>query len=366
MPKKSLLLAVLLLLVCLAYMWLSHVSSQADKLRAVTVYSRSNTSLSLFREWKEAAAGHTVAINTKAFLFPEELSAYDGIMIASARLPFSVKEAEILAAYVRQGGRLMVSAHDQSTYRSLSHVFTALNIPDTVQDDPTFTNKQITAVVTDHATEIFDPGKAYGFYSVIRFSPDLCQGHALACFAREVDIGQGKVLLTLGLPLPSNAMLGRLHNMEFTVALGHWAPRLLIDEYHHFFTQKTWKDLWTRADFVVPLAGMLAGLVLCFLFGHSPFHERPLSVPLSRSYHEININIVRGLLRDPTMADDALEIQRQFLLRLFPEHEQTVEHLHQQARQHISRYAGGLARAFGQFIRFHQEQLHKRGRKANR
>jgi len=365
MPKKSQLLAVVLVLAFLAYVWLSHISMQADKLRAVTVYSRSNTSLSLFREWKEAATGHTVAINTKAFLFPEELSAFDGIMIASPRLPFSAKEAEILAAYVRQGGRLLISAHDLSTYHSLSRLFTALNIQDTVQDNPTFSNKQITEVVPDNATEMFEAGKAYGFYSLIRFTPDLCQAQTFACFAREVDIEQGKVLLTLGLPLPSNAMIGHLHNMDFTLAWGHWAPRLLIDEYHHFFTQKTWKDLWARADFAIPLAGMLAGLVLCFLFAHTPFHERPLAIPSSRSYHEININIVRGFLRDSTMASDALETQRQFLLRLFPEHKQTIENLSQHARQQLSRHTGGLARAFGQFIRFHQEQLRKRGRKAN-
>ena len=86
MPKKSLLLAIVLMLAFLAYIRLSQISSQADKLRAVTVYSRANTSLSLFWEWKEAAAGHTVTINTKAFLFPEELLAFDGIMIASPRL----------------------------------------------------------------------------------------------------------------------------------------------------------------------------------------------------------------------------------------------------------------------------------------
>jgi hypothetical protein len=365
MHKKSLLLAGLLLVAFLAYMWLSHVSSRANKLQTVTVYSRSNTSLSLFREWKEAAAAHTVAINIQAFLYPESLSEFDGIMIASPRLPISAKEASILAAYVRQGGRLIVSAHDASTYSSLSQVFRALGIHDAVQDNPAFQNKQVTVVVPRGTSEIFDPGKPYGFYSVIRFASDHCQENALACFAQEVVIDQGKVLVTLGLPLPANAMIGRLHNVDFTLALGQWAPRLLIDEYHHFFTEKTWKDLLTRADFAVPLGGMLAGLVLFFLFGHSPFHERPLSIPTSRSYHALHMNIVGKFLRNPTMAGAALDKHRQFLQRLFPQHGKTIEQLYQHGRQHLSQNPGSLARVLGDFMRFHQEQLRSRGRKGH-
>jgi hypothetical protein len=348
-----------------ALLWLSHASYQAEQLRAVTVYSRNSTSLSLFRDWKEVAHGQAVAINQEAFLFPERLSGFDGVMIASPRRLITAKEARVLATYVRQGGRLLVSAHDQGTYANLHDLLQALDIRDAVAEYPGFKNKQIIAVSPPDRTEVFDPGKQYGFYSLIRFATPHCQEQALECFARERTIERGKVLLTLGLPLPGNAMLSQAHNLDFTVALGHWAPRLLIDEYHHFFTQQTWTDLLLRADVAVPLGGMIAGLVLFFLFGHSRVHERVLHAPLSRPYHALNENIVRKFLLDPALAGEALDMQRQFLLRLFPEHGEAVNTLCQHAQQRVSRRPGALARALGDVTRLHRELLIRRGRRRN-
>lgn len=257
MPKKSLFLAGMLLVACAACLWLSHTSDQAEQLRAVTVYSRNNASLSLFREWKEMARGQAVAINKEAFLLPEKLAGFDGVMIASPQRSITDKEARVLATYVQRGGRLLLSAHDKGTYANLHGVLQALDIQNTVEESPDFKNKQILAVSSPNRTEVFAPGKPYGFYSLIRFAMRRCQANTLECFAQERTIEQGKVLLTLGLPLPGNAMLSHLHNLDFTVALGQWAPRLLIDEYHHFFTQQTWQDLLLRADVAVPLGGWL-------------------------------------------------------------------------------------------------------------
>jgi len=365
MPKTSLLLAALLVVAFVALLWLSHASYQAEQLRTVTGYSRHNTSLSLFRAWKEMAHGQSVAVNKEAFLFPEKLLAFDGIMIASPQRPITEKAARVLAAYVRQGGRLLVSAHNQATYANLRVLLQALDIHNSVEDYPGFKNKQITAVSAPNRTEVFAPGKPYGFYSVIQFSTTLCQENALECFAQARPLERGKVLLTLGFPLPGNAMLSHMHNLDFTVALGQWAPRLLIDEYHHFFTQKTWKDLLLRADVAVPLGGMIAGLVLLFLFGHSRLHERVLHAPMSRPYHALNENIVRKFLQDPTLAGEALDIQRQFLLRLFPAQVDAIHTLFQQARQQVSRRPGALARSVGEVTRFHREQLSRRGRRGN-
>lgn len=397
MDKKSLLLAGLLIVAFVAFMWLSRASHQDGQLQTVTVYSRNNKSLSLFREWKEAAHGQSATVNNKAFLFPEELSAFDGIMIASPRRVITDKEAKVLAAYVRRGGRLIVSAHDKDTYTNLHSLLQELDIHDTVKDDADFQNQQITAVSPPDGAEIFAPGKHYGFYSLIQFSTILCEDSArvhagrspppvytsqtqqtqphqaannlryavLDCFAQEITIDQGKILLTLGFPLPGNAMISHLNNLDFTLSLGHWAPRLLIDEYHHFFTQKTWKDLLARADVAVPLGGMMTGLVLFFLLGHSRFHERALQAPLSRAYHDLNENIVRKFLRDPTMAGEALDTQHQFLLRLFPEHVDELNARYQQAKQQISRNPSALSRVMGDFTRFHQEQLIRRGIRGN-
>jgi hypothetical protein len=271
----------------------------------------------------------------------------------------------VLAAYVRQGGRLILSAHDKGTYVNLQHVLQALAMHHPVTDDAGFTNKQVRDVSAPSGTAVFAPGKTYGFYSVLQFDLPPCPGLALECFAREHTLGGGTVLLTLGLPLPANAMLGYAHNVDFTVALGQWAPHLLIDEYHHFFTQKTWQDLALRPDVAIPLGGIIAGLVLFFLFGHSRFHEQALHTPISRSYHALNENIVRHFLHDPALAGEALDMQQQFLLRLFPEQAEAVRALLQDARQQVSRRASALPQQLGAVLRFHREQLSRRGRRGN-
>jgi hypothetical protein len=363
MPKKPLMLAGLAVAAFGVLIGLGQARNQTGRLREVTVYSRHNKSLSLFRDWKEAVHGQSVTIHHKPFLFPDELSAFDGIMIASPRRPIAVQEARVLATYVRRGGRLLLSAHDSGAYERVQVLLDHLEISGTVTPHLSFKPKQVAVVTPAADTALFEAGKPYGFYSLIQFSDSTCEPHRLDCFVRSIEVGQGKVLLSLGLPLPANAMVSHLSNVDFTLAVGRWAPHLLIDEYHHFFTEKTWQDLLARAEFVLPLVGMIAGLVLFFLFGHAPFHEQPVSGVLARSYHELNENIVRKFLREPAMAGEALAQQQQFLLRQFPQQAQEVNDLAQRASQQLQRNPKALARVLGEVVRFHQEQLRSRGRR---
>ncbi|MDH3603264.1 MAG: hypothetical protein OEU26_26925, partial [Candidatus Tectomicrobia bacterium] len=252
MPKKPLILAVLAVAAFAVLIWLELARNQDDQLQAVTVYSRHNKSLSLFREWKEAVHGQSVSIHRKAFLFPDKLSAFDGMMIASPRRPVAAKEARVLAAYVRRGGRLLLSAHDSTTYEHFQLLLDHLEINGAVTPHLSFKPKQVAAVTPETGTDLFEAGKPYGFYSLIQFADSACEPHSLDCFVRRIEVEQGNVLLILGLPLPANAMVSHLSNVDFTLAVGRWAPHLLIDEYHHFFTEKTWQDLLVRAEFTVP------------------------------------------------------------------------------------------------------------------
>ncbi len=363
MDKKALLLAGLVTAGFVILIWLSQTQNRTARLQTVTVYSRSNKSLSLFREWKNAAAGQSAVVNHKALLFIDELAEFDGIMIASPRLRISAKEATILAEYMMQGGRLMLSAHDRGTYANLGALLEQIRFKETIRDTPNFTNREIMPAATNERTTLFAPSQRYGFYSLIQFDGPHCRSQALSCFAREIPFGQGHMIITLGLPLPGNAMISHLNNLEFTLAFGQWTPRLLIDEYHHFFTQKTWGDLISRVDFALPLGGMLAGLILLFLFGHSSFYTRLPLLPPSRAHHDLNENIVNKFLQDPAMANEAVEKQHQFLLRLFPEHADRVNDLHRQASQRVSRRSRNLSQALQEAAQFHREQLKNRGRK---
>ncbi len=371
MDKKSLYLAGLIILGFAAWIWQMQTNNRAEQHRAVTVFSRSNRSLSLFREWKESAPGQSVAINRKAFLFPQELTAFDAIMIASPRMHIQSKEAKNLADYVAEGGRLVLSAHDRRTYKNLSSVLDMLDIDRAIEDHKAFTNKQITAATLSDEHALFIPQRQYGFYSLIQFDcaceleTSACEPRNLACFVHDKDVGKGQVVLLLGLPLPANSMVEHLANIDFTLALGRWAPHLLIDEYHHFFTDKTAQDLLARLDFTLPLGGMIVGLILFFLFGHSRFHERPFKPVRARAYHELNENIVRKYLQDPSLALEAVDQQRQFLQRLFPEQIEAVNDLHQYGRQTVSRNPKALPQVLRDFVHFHREQLRSRGRREN-
>ena len=365
MNKTSVSLVVLLLLGLVAVIWLGQVRDEVEQMQSVTVYSRHNKSLSLFREWKAGATGQSVSVNKKAFLFPDELAGFDGVMIASPRRAIAAREAEILADYVRQGGRLILSAHDHETYDQLDWLLFELDLPrpGEIEVHANYQSRQVRTVVPEDNQVGFDRERAYGFYSLIQFSPAGCEGRELACFVQWREIEAGQVLLVLGLPLMGNAMVERLSNMDFTLFVGRWAPHLLIDEYHHFFTQKTWSDLLARIDFTVPLVGMVVGLVLFFGFAHSRFHERVLNLAASRTYHELNENVVRKFLRNPALTADALDQQRQFMLRLFPTQAEAVNTLYARFSQQVSRNPKVFPQALGEFVRFHQDQLKRRGRR---
>ena len=362
MHKKSLGLAGLLIVGFAVLMWMQQFTQNVEQRRAVTVYSRNSQSLSLLREWKDIAPGQAVAINKKAFLFPQDLQAFDGVMIASPRMSLQEKEAKTLANYVIQGGRLVLSAHDRGTHSHFHRLFKALEIQWGIRDIENFQNRQITTVAASDGDALFEPQQLYGFYSLIQFDR-ACAPPALDCFARRAEVGRGEVLLLLGLPLAANAMVHYAGNIDFTLALGRWAPRLLIDEYHHFYTDKTLADVFARLDFTLPLGGMIAGLLLFFCFGHSTFHERALRPVSARSYHELNVNIVRKFLREPNLARDAVAQQRQFLQRLFPEQREALDDLHQRGGQSVSRNPRALPQVLDDFACFHREHLKRRGRK---
>lgn len=116
-------------------------------------------------------------------------------------------------------------------------------------------------------------------------------------------------------------------------------------------------------DFTLPLGGMIIGLVLFFLFGHSRFHERQLKPVRARAYHELNENIVRKYLQDPSLAAEAVDQQQQFLQRLFPQQIEAVNDLHQTSRQTVSRNPKALPQVLHDFAHFHREQLRSRGRR---
>ena len=108
---------------------------------------------------------------------------------------------------------------------------------------------------------------------------------------------------------------------------------------------------------------MITGLILFFCFGHSRFHERELTVEISRPYHELHENIVLHFLRDPRMAGEALDQQRQFLLRLFPGQSESIDTLYRSVRAQVERNPRTLSRGLGELARFHREQLRSRGRR---
>ncbi len=224
MDKKTLCLAGLVTVAFGLFIWLSQVQHRAEQLQSVNVYSRNNKSLSLLREWKQTALGQSVVVNNKAFLFGDELGEFDGILIASPRLQISTKEAKVLTEYMRQGGRLLVSAHDQTTYANLGALWKQVGFDHAIQDMPNFANREVVPATTDEQASLFEPGQSYGFYSLIQFAGLRCQSNSLACFAQEIEVEQGNMVVTLGLPLPGNAMISHHHNIDFTLAFGQWAP----------------------------------------------------------------------------------------------------------------------------------------------
>lgn len=297
--------------------WAEHYGANAEKHRSVTVFGRSALGTSVFHQWLTETKAAPTRLAQKAVLTESDVG-NEAYAILSPRAPISKREAKQLEAFVRNGGKLILSSHNEATQRNLRYLATQLNVALPDEEVEGFTNAIAVTLSVTKDDALFRRGEKIAFYSAHQFGGRACATDPLACYRQIHSLDKGTVLVLAGLPFFANGLIAQADNSAAALRLAAWGKGITFDEYHHFFSDRTWLDLLKNLSFSVPMFGMLLLMILYFVFGHAEFHQkRPPAEKLpANSMHDWNEGIVTAsVTRDSLPA--ALAFHRRCLEALF-------------------------------------------------
>jgi hypothetical protein len=130
-----------------------------------------------------------------------------------------------------------------------------------------FAPVRITSTVNDWP---FREGEVYEFYSRTRFHSPLCDKHPVHCYVRVAPWHKAQSVFLAGVPVFSNALLGREDNAKLALRLLYGRQRIYVDEYHHYFSERTWWDLVREPIFAFAASCFGLALFLYAFFGSLP------------------------------------------------------------------------------------------------
>lgn len=345
-------------------------SQTGEKIKrsTVTAYSSSSMGISLFYRLMNRIKPNSAQLSQKAFYDEKNLQGVETIAILSPHRVISGREAKIVREFVEGGGLLIISFHDEQSLGFLQYLLTELNMTTIVNGRSDFHNGQVTIARPDQDSPLFKKEDTYHFYSNLKFPEEACEKNLFSCFVKMGQLEKGQVILMTGLPIISNALISKGQNAYFAYRLVDGSSTLLIDEYHHFFSDKTLADLLSLPTFILPLAGMFLGVILFFIFGHSVFHEKSLVVeetPAIRSYHQLNERILLGILDRIGDYRLVMTFHTANLSRLFPRAKGELEKIQKGWNNKGShrRAKKELLRESAQLILLHKKLLAQKGRR---
>lgn len=317
--RGRLLAGILILIVFIFYEVTQYYVGEQAKLASVSGLGRSVMGVSIFYEWSNTLEPDSGNFLRHAFLKPHDLGKSKTIAILSPSAVVTDREARLVDEYVRKGGKLLISFHDDASFQSLYYLLKRFGIEISVAETERFTNGSPIVVTPVDDYLFFRKGEQYAFYSLKLLNTPQCSANSMACYVLEKAVGKGSVLLLAGLPFFSNGLIGKSDNADASLRLRDWAGGISFDEYHHFFSDRSFWDLIVNPAFSVPLFGMALLLILFFLFAHTRFHERHRErseLMPAQSVHEWNEGIVSSSLTNFSRAE-ALDLHYEYIERIF-------------------------------------------------
>ncbi len=362
---------VILCIFCtLAYIALSQYKLDQQRRDSVSSYSDSGKGMSLFAAFLEKLKYGELNIYRRPLLYYEDLAKVDALAILSPRTPISEKEAETVYKFLKNGGKLILSAHDEETALRLKPILDKFVLENyySVYKDPEFKNFKTRNLVSDIDDEVFQKGETYSFYSQVLFShrPSCVKRKEVSCFYYSQQVERGLVFYFLGIPLHSNALINKEFNRFFAFRMARLAPKVIVDEYHHFFPTKSLSDLATDWRHSLPLYGILVGAVLFFLFSRNPNEVRRDPEPRLQSLHDVGEKLLVKHLSHPNVLRGAREKYRKYLKKRFPVWEDEIEFCYEKIQPHVNSDDKRVQVQSRDFVMLHQELIrNKKGEKQN-
>lgn len=357
--KKTIFLALGLIAFTLLFLWADWYEGTADRRRTSSVYNHSPLGVHIFYDLARKIRPESVAPYRKIFR-KETLDPSMAVLILSPKKKIKGWEAKILQEFVQGGGRLILSFEDESAWENLQGLVALLEGPSSLRKDEGFKNFQTAALNPAAATPFFRPEETYTFYSRYWIDRPECQKGNFECFVFEKGVGEGSFLLTAGLPLVANSMIGLADNRRFAFRLIDSSAKLILDEYHHYFSDHTFGQMLKKPGFAIPFFSMIACVILFFLFGHSSFHEltrfekRKAFVP---GYHSLGEKILLDVLDLRPVYPGALSLHQSFLEKIFPYAKMEIQNAQ---RQVFPENKDAFLRQAFHWVKIHQNLLEKK------
>lgn len=346
---------------CIFFITLQLAVTPPEKSKAVTTFSQGPLGVSLLAEYLRIKNPNSVSTLRQAFLSEQHTSSSNNaaLFILAPTRPFSAREANIVVQHVRSGGTLIASFHDNKTYEALSALINALGNVPAIKDSEKYQAGTGTRVRPRGRSTLAPEHVNLQFYALNVFDSSACRVGLLSCFVHEQTIGSGKLILIAGVPPIANSLLLRDENYQIAVHLAKSYKNFLFDEYHHFYSEKGWADLFKTPWISLPLLSMIVGAFLFFWLGQPELEPLPQYTEKKPGALDLGEAIIRAIMaKDKHTAAQALAIrQMQSLHSLFPKDSEEIEN--------VAKANSGTALSRRLWL-LHQELLSRRGIHFNR
>ncbi len=323
------LMAGLLALLGVVLLLVSSVISSDKKYATVTSLGAGPLGVSSLVAIYERISHQPAVVRKTALLEASDLHFNDMFFALAPRMPFSEREQLLFKAFVKGGGEAILSFHDKDSFGHIKALVDGVVESLEVTDDPSYISHQSKSVSTKQTVFPFTSGKDYALYSRTKLKgcPDTS---TVDCYALSIDLKPGRIVIFSGVPPISNALIGRGENAEVALELIREGRRMVFDEYHHFFTERTVTDLLLEPLFALPIFGLILAAILFLAFGRlnlsDAFADRKVDRPVL-SYHALNTRIIGGLVSQDTAHRSAAKEHGRFIVQEFPGQVSAVEEI---------------------------------------
>jgi|GEM_PF-4771097 len=273
--SEQLLVVSAIVAVIAAYVLQEH-QAQSPTSEAAVIRGKGALSLDRFAKFAQSTDGRLeVHAWRKPLNFARDLPtdppSRQTLMFLGLRMRPSAREMKLFEQFLPQSERQIVFAgHDSASEMVMEQFAHAMGLSLDMRRNSNFENfapVRITSTVNEWP---FREGEVYEFYSRTRFHSPLCDKHPVHCYVRVAPWHKAQSVFLAGGRAVLNALLGREDNAKLALRLLSGRQKIYVDEYHHYFSERTWWDLVREPIFAFAASCFGLALLLYAFFGSLP------------------------------------------------------------------------------------------------
>lgn len=411
--NQRFLLAGLLLLMAVVYMFAKYYLPQSELQGQATSFSQAANGTSVMIEYLKKSPKNQVSTLLQNYL-EVDLARFDLLTLVDPGMSLSKEEVTRLMQWVIPGGTVYINLPTPKLIKRVveeEEVWMVDALPDNLEAEkrksveeyvspyltagalgaggeilrtilidgyvrnnsirlkvnPYYENLKSDSVITAQGVDFFPSLGEFEFYSTMVFDDPLCTDeNRLPCYVKSIPVKKGQLVVSLGLSPLSNYFLAQSQNTSALFELEKRYSKIAIDEYRHFFLKKTMAEFLTEPSIVLPLLGLL---VLTFLYLFFAFHPT-LGMPKEDEIHinkgkesldSLAARMNLDLLQNKNGRQSAWHYQISRLKKIFPEKKEKLDDIEKTIDQSDFPKKEDFLVNSQQLIKLHQKWNQERG-----